>query len=222
MSATRLSLYNDALLLCGERALANLTEAREPRYLLDQVWNNNGVDECLEEGQWNFAMRTIQIDYDPDIEPPFGYARAFGKPSDWILTSAVCSDEFFRVPLLQYSDEAGYWYADIDSIFVKHVSNDSDYGGDLSKWPRSFTEFVVAHFASKIVLKLSNSEAAKRLAINPENPRHSVRGRALTNAKSRCAMAGPTQFEAQGNWTQARMRGGYRRDGGPSSGNLTS
>lgn len=220
MSATRLSIYNDALLLCGERALASLTEEREPRRLLDQVWNQNGVDECLEEGQWNFAMRTIQIDYDPDIEPDFGYSRAFSKPSDWILTSALCCDEFFRVPLLQYSDEAGYWYAELDTIYVKHVSNDASYGADLSKWPRSFTEFVVTHFASKIALKLTNSDAKVRLAINPENPRHSIRGRALTNAKSRCAMANPTSFEAQGNWSKARMRGNYRRDGGGNSGNL--
>ena len=55
----RLSLYNDALLLCGERALTSLSEDREPRRLLDQIWNSGGVNVCLAEGQWFFAMRAL-------------------------------------------------------------------------------------------------------------------------------------------------------------------
>ena len=220
MSATRLSVYNGALLLCGERALSALTDAVEARYLLDTVWNNNGVDGCLEEGQWEFAMRTIQIDYDTGITPTYGYARAFNKPTDWILTSAVCSDEFFRVPLTRYVDEAAYWYADIDTIYVRYVSNDANYGGNLAGWPRSFTEFVEAHFASKIILKVSSSEEKLRAFVNPENPKHSIRGRALLHAKSRCAMASPTQVPATGSWSRSRGSGSSRGDLGNTSGNL--
>ena len=36
---TRLQLYNSALLLLGERNLASLSENREPRRLLDHVWD---------------------------------------------------------------------------------------------------------------------------------------------------------------------------------------
>lgn len=213
MSATRLSIYNDALLLAGERALTSLTENVESRRLLDQVWNQNGVDHCLEEGQWHFAMRTIQLDYDPSIEPDFGYHRAFDKPSDWLLTSGLCSDEFFRVPLLRYTDEAGYWYSDLDTIYVRYVSNDASYGADLSKWPRSFAEFVSAHFATKIVLKVSNDEQRVAQVMK-------IRERMKKDAKNRAAMALPTSFAAQGNWTKARIRGASRSDGGGSSGNL--
>lgn len=213
MSASRLSIYNDALLLCGERALNTLTENREPRYLLDQVWNNNGVDACLEEGQWFFAMRTVQLDYDPNIQPPFGFARAFDKPTDWILTSAVCSDEFFREPLLRYSDEAAYWYSDLDTIYIKYVSNDIGFGGNLGEWPRSFTEFVAAHFAFKIVTKISNDDDRLTRIIK-------IRKQMLLEAKSKGLMAEPTKFPAQGTWSRARMTGGWRRDGGSNSGSL--
>lgn len=216
----RLSLYNDALTMAGERALASLTENVEARLLLDQVWDNNGVDACLEEGQWMFAMRTVRIDYDPGIEPDFGYSRAFDKPDDWLLTSSVCEDEFFRVPLRRYTDESGFWFSDLDTLYVRYVSNDSSYGGDLSLWPRSFTEFVAAHFASKIILKITNDENRLRMFINSENPKHSVRGRALLNAKNRCAMANPSGVVAQGEWSKARTRGVARRDGGNTSGNL--
>ncbi len=156
---TQLTLYNDALLLCGERFLASLTEEREPRRLLDQVWSSGGVKACLELGQWNFAMCSIQIDYDPGMEPDFGYRRAFVKPDDWVLTSGVCSDEFFRCPLLRYWDEANYWYSDLDTIYVRYVSNDVAYGMNLNHWPQTFAEVVEAHFAAKIIKKLSNSES---------------------------------------------------------------
>ncbi len=220
MSATRLSLYNDALLLAGERTLASLTEANEPRRLLDQIWNNQGVDACLEEGQWMFAMRTIQIDYDPGIEPSYGYARGFDKPTDWMLTSAICSDEFFRVPVLRYFDESGFWYSDLDTLYIRYVSNDASYGADMSKWPPSFKDFVAAHFAAQLILKISNDESRLKLFVNPDKPLHSIRGRALLKAKSRCAMSGATSFEAQGQWSRSRTRGVARRDGGGTTGNL--
>lgn len=204
---TQLTIYNDALLLCGERFLASLTENREPRRLLDQVWASGGVRHCLEQGQWFFAMRTIQIDYDPAVEPTFGYNRAFQKPTDWVLTSGVCSDEFFRVPLTRVVDEAGYWYASLDTIYIRYVSNNNAYGMDMLKWPDSFREFVAAHFASRIILKLSNSDTQ-------EKTMYDLRKSALKNAKSRCAMADSTSFPAQGNWSKSRMRGSARRDGG--------
>ena len=220
MSATRLSIYNDALLLLGERALSALTDDVETRYLLDTVWNDNGVDGCLEEAQWEFAMRTVQIDYDSGITPTFGYRRAFDKPTDWILTSALCYDESFRSPCERYVDEAGMWYADVDTLYARYVSNDAAYGGNLAGWPRSFTEFVAAHFASKIILKITSDDNKLRLFINPENPKHSIRGRALLNAKSRCAMSGPTQKPPAGMWSRARAFGGDNRDGGNTSGDL--
>jgi hypothetical protein len=210
---TQLDIYNGALLHCGERFLGSLTENREPRRLLDRVWSSNGVKTCLELGQWNFAMRTQQIDYDPSIEPSFGYNRAFQKPSDWVLTSSVCADEFFRSPLTRYQDEAGFWYSDLDTLYVRFVSDDPTYGLDLNKWPESFREFVEVHFASKIVLKLSNSEEELRRVM-------AVRKALLLTAKSKAAMADPTSFPAQGAWTRARNRFPNRRDGGGTTGNL--
>ena len=217
MGTTQLKLYNDALLLAGERALSGLTESVETRRLLDQVWADGGVDSCLEEGQWEFAMRAVEIDYDTTVVPPFGYNRAFSKPSDWIRTSALCSDEFFRVPLTRYFDEANYWYSDLDLIYVRYVSNDSTYGKNLDIWPQSFVEFAAAHFANKLILKTTNDEARRKLFDNPENPRHSIRGRALLHAKSLCASSSAPQFIAQGNWTRSRTRGVNRRDGGGTS-----
>lgn len=214
MTASRLSIYNDALTVSGERTLSTLSDNVETRYLLDQVWNSNGVRKCLELGQWHFAMRGVQVDYDTSITPDFGYARAFTKPSDWVLTSALCSDEFFRVPVTRYTDEAGNWYSDLDTIYVRYVSDDSNYGGNYANWPESFEELVALYFASKIILKISNDDKRTQLLLG-------LYQKQLKVAKNRAAMAMPTSFPATGGWVRARARGGNNsRDGGGTGGNL--
>ena len=212
MGTTKLEVYNAALTICGERTLASLTENREPRRLLDQVWDNDGVRACLERGQWNFAMRAARLDYDPSVTPDFGYQRAFNKPTDWVLTSAVCTDEYFNVPLTQYVDETGFWYADYDEIFVKYVSDDANYGGDLSIWPATFTDYASAHFAEKIILKITSDENKRDMVFKWAD-------RQLKRAKSNDAMASPTAFPAPGSWVKSRAGSGSRRDRG-SRGNL--
>jgi len=211
-STTKLGLYNAAILLCRDRLLSSLTDNVEPRYLLDSVWDDGGVDACLERGQWNFAMRTVSLDYDPSFAPGFGYRFAFGKPADWILTSAVGEEEYFRVPLTRYFDEAGFWYADLQTIFVRYVSNDAAYGANMAMWPESFYEFVVSYFASKIVGKTTGSdEQVEKM--------EKIMAKRLLIAKSRAAMADPTRFVAQGAWSRSRQRFLNRRDGG-NQGNL--
>ena len=210
--SSRLDMYNLALLMSGERALANLTEAREPRRLLDQVWNTDGIAKCLEMGQWKFAMRTKQIDYDPDIAPTFGYPRAFTKPTDWVVTSAVCSDAYFRVPLLGYVDEAGYWYSDLNTIYVRYVSKDAGYGLDLDRWPGSFENFVAAYFSLNIIWKLGNSDEASKKAERRFDQLKKV-------ALNKDAMADPSKILPPGRWSRSRIRDS-NRDLGYSTGDL--
>jgi hypothetical protein len=216
VATTRLKIYNGALLIVGERSISALTDRVEPRFLLDNVWNDGGIRYCIEQAQWRFAMRATRQTYDPAVEPAFGYRRAFPKPTDWVATSAVCQDEFFNVPLTQYSDETSFWFADWDEIFVKYVSDHADYGSNLSLWPFSFTEYVKHYFAGKIVEKLPGKESlVARLLGAPGRPETGTVHGALITAKNRDAMAGPTTFPARGSWVRARFgsRAGWN-DGG--------
>lgn len=209
MSTSRLEVYNAALMICGERSLASLTEDREPRRLLDTVWDNDGVEACLERGQWKFAMRSIRVDFDADVTPDYGFQRAFSKPTDWVLTSGLCYDEYFDTPINRYVDEADYWYTDVDIIYVRYVSNDTSYGLDLSLWPATFTDFVAAHFAEKIIMKLTSDEKKRDSTIDWAD-------RQMRRAKNNDAMAGPQKFPAPGGWVTSRSRtsGNRRRNRG--------
>ena len=219
MATDRLKIYNGALLICGERSLAALTDNNEPRRILDEVWNDGGVRNCLEQAQWKFAMVSAKLSYETAINPSFGYRRAFAKSTDWVLTSAVCVDEYFNTPLTQYSDEVGYWFADHDEIYVKYVSDGASYGANLAAWPSTFTEYVKSYFAGRIILKLT-ADKGRRDAILA--PREGILSRNLLLAKSRDAMTDPPKFFPSGTWSSARRgdgRGGRFGDGG-SSGNL--
>ena len=213
MATSRLKIYNGALLICAERQLASLTEDRKPRHLLDLVWDDGGVRYCLEQAQWHFAMRASRLDYEPSITPDWGYQRAFTKPTDWVNTSGVFSEEYLRTPLVNYADEVGYWFCDLDEIFVKYVSDDTNYGADMARWPASFTDYVKAYFASRIIRDLPGG-AAKVDDIC--NARSGVLAKNLMIAKNKAAMSQPATFPTRGSWAAARHYGSslYRRDGG--------
>jgi hypothetical protein len=63
MAVSRLSIYNGALRECQERKLASLSEDREPRRVLDDVWNDGDglLRFVLRQKQWRFARRTVEI-----------------------------------------------------------------------------------------------------------------------------------------------------------------
>lgn len=212
--ADKLKIYNGALRLCKERRLTSLTDNREPRRLLDDVWGdgstNGAVKHCLQLGQWTFAMRTGQIDHTPSVTPEFGYTYAFTQPDDMVRVSAVCSDEYFVQPLLQYADERHYWYSDLQTIYVRWVSNHENYGADLSLWPESFVQLVEAYLALEIVGNLTQGDD-KIIGLERKFTR------VLKSAKSLDAMNKPTKFMPMGSWERSRFsRGGdaTRRAGG--------
>lgn len=213
MATDQLKLYNGALRLCKERRLGSLSEPREPRRLLDDAWNNEAREHCLEQGLWNFAMRAVQLDYVASIEPSFGFRRAFTKPDDYVRLAGISVDGHMHVPLLQYTEEGGYWLADLDVIYVKYVSKSVAHGLDMSLWPTSFTRFVEAYLALQIVGKLTTDAGRTK----------EVQGMFKhwrKEARSTDAMAEPTSFPPTGNWVRARggqgSGGGRRQDGGGS------
>jgi hypothetical protein len=210
---SQIQLYNGALRLCKERRLTALTDSSEPRKLLDDAWDDGStggaVKHCLQLGQWTFAMRTGMIDYTPSVTPGFGYRYAFSQPSDMVRVSAICSDEYFNSPLTEYADERQYWYSDLQTIYVRWVSNGSGYGADLSLWPESFVKLVESYLALEIVANLTQGEDRVMIVEKAFN-------KALKSAKSLDAMNKPTMFLPEGSWSRSRRgnNNATRRGGG--------
>ena len=199
MANDQLGMYNQAMYLLGERSLASLTENREPRRILDLVWRG-AVKFCLEAGQWKFALRTAKLTYSTDVVPTFGFRRAFERPSDCVRLAKVCSDEYLQNPLLQYSEEASWWFADVDDIYVSYVSDSTDFGLDYANWPETFATFVALYAATQAGIRISQSEKTLELLTKELK-------KARRDALSKDAMQGPTQFLPQGSWASARHGG---------------
>lgn len=196
---TQLGLYNQALLLMGERRLTEIatSDKEQSQVELDTVWDEGAKDYCLEMGLWNFAMRSIQLTYNPSITPSFGYSYVFDHPSDFIRTASISIDEFHNEPLLDYVDESQYWLAEHDTLYIKYVSNDNSYGNDLSLWPQSYIKFVAAYLAMETCERITQSRVKKADLKDEYKTR-------LLDAKAKDAMAEPTKIPPSGNWVRAR------------------
>lgn len=204
LAAVKLAIYNEALRHLGARKLASLTEDREPRRVLDDVWgaSDDAVLFGLESGDWNFATRSVSALYDPSITPSFGWRRVFGKPDDFVRLTSLAGDEYFQLPYTarQYADEAGYWLADVDTLYIRYVSSHADFGFDSSKWTIAFRKFLAAYLAHEACERLTNSTA------KVEQTRRMMQD-ALKGAVSRDAMDEGVKFRPAGNWIRSRAGG---------------
>lgn len=197
--ASRLGVYQAALTEIGAANLASLAENVESRRVLDAVWDALIV-ECLEAANWVFATRIAKYDSDPDLDIAFGFTYGFTKDDDWLRTAAVASDDRFLCPLIDkgYEDRGAFWVADVDPIYVKYVSSGDTYGLDLSRWPPSFTRFVVLALAERVSNRLTGTNtSAEVLAYRLK--------KAKAKACATDAMNGPQpKFPPPGRLVQAR------------------
>lgn len=199
MATTQLSLYNGALRILKERKLVSLTENKEARRVLDDVWEDT-IKTALEQGLWNFATRTAKFSAEVGFTPAFGYQNQFLQPSDFVRVVAICSDEYFTNPLNAYTEEAGSWFADESEIYVSYVSNHGDYGSNLSRWPQTFVKYVEQYLATEAGPRITGSD----LDTAAEKKLKAV----LNDARSKDAMGEPTRFLPPGRWTAARGNSG--------------
>lgn len=208
MATTKLGLYNGALRLLNEPPIASLSEGVMKRRALDDVYDDALV-YCLEQGLWNFATATVEIGSNPSVTPAFGYSYAFDKPTEWVRTVAVSADETFADPLLRVTDEQGYWHADVDPIYVRYVSKDSELGLDLTRWPMTYAKAVETWLAHEVCLPITKSETKLDTI-------HKLWRQRIADARSKDAMNESARFPPVGTWVRSRSCGstrGRRRGG---------
>jgi len=155
MAVSKLAVYNDALLLIGERKLANITENRLPRRLLDSAFDLGAIDYCLEIVKPVFARKTIKltssvVSADHDLD------NVFTLPSDWISTVDVYSDSRLDQPIARYINEDRTIACEFSTVFVRYISSDNSEA--YAKWSPAFTRVVTSYLAREISLRLAPDE----------------------------------------------------------------
>jgi len=201
----KLSVWNGALTAIGERELANDQENREPRYVLERLWNRDFIETILQMGQWNFAIRSLKLEPDPNITTKFGYEHAYPQPEDYVRLVGFCEDEAFEYENKAYQVENGVFYTGRAEVYFRYVSNDPKYGTDFSKWPYNFTRFAEEYLGYCVTRRLTHS--------NPDTEQAEKRYKAaLKAAKNTDAMEQPPKTVPISGWTHSRF--GRRGDGG--------
>lgn len=194
--ADRLSIYKGALRLLGPSELASLTEDRPERHKLDDAWASS-VEYLLAQGLWNFAIRTVEIGYAEDVEPLFGFKRAFNKPDDWMRTVSIASTANFIEGIRNYEDETSYWHTDFDTIYVRYISNDDAYGWNVGAWREPFAKALEAYLAFECGLPISADRGNR-------NDLYALYKERLKSAKALDAVDEKVDTSPPGRWTRSR------------------
>jgi hypothetical protein len=206
MATTKLKLYNGALVdHLGEPPLVALSDNIPVRYTLDNAWDRDAVLRCLQAGQWNFAARSLALEAEASISPTFGYQHAFTKPDDFVRTMGVFQDEFLQTPLREYTDESGFWWCDLDTLYVRMVSSDASYGFDYSKWPPNFAAYVEGALALACCTATTYTDKRDSLEARVK--------RLLLDAQNTDAMEQPSRSNPPGSWSTSRARQGASERG---------
>ena len=194
---TKLKLYNGALRKLAVTPLDSLTEDVKARYVLDECYDEI-IGQCLEAGWWDFAMRAARAEYDSSLSHAFGYRNGFDKPSDWVRTYIISLDEYFNTPMLDYEDRNGRWLCDHEEIYVKWISNGSNYGLDLARWPATFTQYVQFALAEECAEPITQSSSKMEEMMK-------MKVRTLHSAKNIDALNDPvTRFQPKGRLVSSR------------------
>jgi len=200
--ADRLDIYRGALRLLGPSNLSSLTEDLPVRHTLDSIWRSAG-DLLLQEGLWNHAIRTSEIGYDEDVEPLFGFRYAFPYPDDYVRLAGISQTPDFIEGLRHYETEARYFYADIETIYIRYVSNDDAYGWNVGAWPASFGKAMEAYMAFESGLPISADRGNRNDVFTLYKSR-------IDKAKTLDAVDERVRTSPPGRLTRARMAPGRR------------
>lgn len=204
--ADKLSIWRGALRLLGQQRIASLTETGATTRALSDAWQPTG-DYLLSKGLWNFAIRTVELSADEDVEPLIGYDYAFSKPTDWVRTANISADATFSEGLADYEDESGYWYANLDTIYVRYVSSDAQYGWNVGAWSEPFAKAFEAYLAMECGLTIANDKTNR-------NDLFTLFERRLKDAKTLDAVDERVRYQPAGRIVRARFAGRTsRRDG---------
>ena len=207
MATTQVGIYNLALSFLGERSASTITDATEPVRVIHGLWDH-ASKFCLEQGHWKFAERESVLTPSLTEVPTTGLANAFAKPSDYVRLNALCSDEFFRVPIIHVHERGLFWYCDLDTVYLRYVSNDTAYGMDITLWPETFVLYTALYLAILAVPRIAPERKGEVITA----PGNVGIIEAKRNALAKDAVAGPIQFVQQGNWASSRSRNGNGRN----------
>lgn len=154
--ATKLGIYNGALLLLGQRLLLTDTEDRPSRYDLDHLYNSGGLDHCLAMVKPRFASKVTSL---TGVTPTAttGYTYQVDLPDAGFLELVdVFADGKLEQPIKKFYREDDFILCDFQTVWVRYIRDFATVG--LTNMPQSFANVVSAYFAREMANKYDPDE----------------------------------------------------------------
>jgi len=159
VAVTKLSLYNDALLLCGLRELSSDTEDVPHRYDLDRAYDDASANDlCLELVKPTFATKVAKIAPGAaSSEHLLAQTYDLDDNSDYIAFIAAYDSGELDEKITRYIIEEQTLYCDVGTnIWVRYVAQVTTF----ASWTPSFTNVVAAYLAKTIASRVSPQKQA--------------------------------------------------------------
>lgn len=160
MAIDKISLYNNALLILGQRKLDSITEDRAPRHDLDTAYDLGAVDYCLEIVRPTFASLTDKLTVSV-VSTEHDLDNVFTLPTDFITVVGVYSDAKLDQEITRYIIEDRTLACEYATIYLRYTSN----ARALADWSPSFARVVAAFLARETAEKLAPGERDKASAL---------------------------------------------------------
>lgn len=203
--ATQLGLYQKACNHLGAERVASLTEDVKARYDLDAVY-----DDCLagvlEKANWKCALRTSSLTYDTAVTPAFGKPYAIAQPSDFVRLANFNTSDFFGIDteLNDFDEEGGVWYCNVQTVYVRYVSNDAAYGLNIAAWPQRLADYAGMDLALRSAIPITKDRGDR-------NDLMALSERKLAECKTLDAIGDPVKRRPSGVLVTSRLAGRGRR-----------
>jgi len=166
MALDKLALYNNALLLIGQRKLSLITENRPSRHYLDGAYDLGAVDYCLEIVQPHFASKVVTLNT-PATSSEHGLDSVHTLPTDYVKVVGIFSDEKLDQPVTRYIIEGNTIACEHAVIYVRYTSN--LLAETYTNWAPSFARVVSSYLAREISIKAAPDEYKKIEQLLVEN-----------------------------------------------------
>lgn len=155
MSATRVSISSNALLLLGAQTISSMTEATDRARIVSNLYDSTR-DSLLRSHPWNCAVKRVVLAPDTTA-PAFDYESAYTLPSDWLRTLQV-GEEGYEV---DYKMEAGKILSGGTALKLRYIfRNDSE-----STWDAMLVEAMELYLASKMAYAITQSTTQQDAAM---------------------------------------------------------
>ena len=172
--------------------------------MLDRAYDTGVVKQVFESTAWGFGYQSVKINYNPSIEPAFGYQYGFAFPPDFLRLEGIYSDEYFINPIGNYVEEDQRWFCSINTIYVQYI--DVDFLTNPNPWPMFFKKLIAAELAQLA----AGSLAGEGAVLNEEECK-----RRIYNAMNENNVLKPPKVFRDGKWVGSRYRNVNRYKGRP-------